>query len=298
MPAPASSVQPGFIGSVVFDSIPLRAKSSSLQAKQNISMPDVVDGSVDRTLYQLGAIECGGGLVIPVVQESNSGSFLATVWDYAVQRSTTTGQLTNINFPIILNYSYGTGRRFNGCIVNSLSMRATAGEAVEATIDVIARNVEVLPPGGPQPVQFSPARVLTWNDVQVTSSQFDTCQVKEFNFEINNNCARNYTFCPEDGLFASSINSGKRYVNGTLMFQGYSPLQVFTEVTQQANCSSDELINFSVAGCDVNFNAEFRHVVYEWQQIDINAGANQLIVSTVNWYALGGGNGEPAIART
>jgi len=297
MPAPIAPM--GYIGSVILDgNLVMRAKSSSLGVKQTISMPDVVDGSIDRTLYQLGAIEVGGNIVIPVVQEGNSTAFLDSVWQYCVDRQPN-GELSKGDFQVDLNYSWNSGRTFKGCRVNSLSMKMTAQEAVEATVDIMGTTA-TRTGGGVVPVPTSPAKVVVWADVTVIGP-FDTCIVREFNFEINNNCARNYTFCPSQdvagGLFASNISTGKRFVNGSIIFQGFAPTDASYAELNSINCNAGPQVGFNISGCGgLSFGRLFNNTVFEYQTVDIQAGANTPITSTVNWYAFGGGGGASAIA--
>ena len=299
MPAPIAPM--GYIGSVILDgSLVMRAKSSSLGVKQSISSPEVIDGSIDRTLYQLGAIEVGGNIVIPVVQEGNSTSFLDSVWQYCVDRQPN-GELAKGDFQVDLNYSWNSGRTFKGCRVNSLSMKMTAQEAVEATVDIMGTTA-TRTGGGVVPVSYSPAKVVVWSDVTIIGP-FDTCIVREFNFEINNNCARNYTFCPSEdvagGLFASNISTGKRFINGSIIFQGFAPTDASYAELNSVNCNPGPQVGFNITGCGgLSFGRLFRNTVFEYQTVDIQAGANTPITSTVNWYAFGGGGGQSAIIES
>lgn len=296
MPAPIAPM--GYIGSAILDgNLVVRARSSGLGIKQTIQMPDVVDGSIDRTLYQLGAIEVGGNLVVPIVQEGNSMSFLNTLWQYCVDRQPN-GELSKGDFEVALNYSWNSGRTFKGCRVNTMSMKMTAGEIAEATIDIMGTTASRTG-GAVNPVPYSPAKVVTWADIQIIGP-FDTCIVKEFNFEINNNCLRNYTFCPSQdvagGLFASNISTGKRFVNGSLIFQGFAPTDAAYSELNSVNCNAGPEIGFEINGCGgLSFTRKFRNVVFEYQTVDLQAGANAPITSTVNWYAFGGGGGQSAI---
>ena len=134
------------------------------------------------------------------------------VWEIAMDREPSTGELrkpSTSGGPVILEYSNGQVRTFNGCKVNTLELRATAGDRVEATLNFMGTTAQ---DSGISPglTDLSPARVLTWDDVAITPSDslFDTCIVREFSVTINNNLSRNYTFCPATGLFPSNISTG------------------------------------------------------------------------------------------
>ena len=66
----------GYIGSVIIFGQPVRASSSSLNATQAIDHPDVVDGRIDWTLYQLGSIDVAGDISTPVIKTGERQSFL------------------------------------------------------------------------------------------------------------------------------------------------------------------------------------------------------------------------------
>lgn len=283
----------GYIGSVVIFGRVVRALSSSLTARQAINHPDVVDNTIDRTLYQLGPVEVDGDVVMPVVGggSSQGGDFLAYIWSITMTRDQNTGELT-LPSPnggnVVLEYSHGQVRTFQGCKINSLEMRATAGDRVEATMNFLGTTV-IDAGTSPGLTDISPARVLTWDDVIITPSDglFDTCIVREFSFTINNNLSRNYTFCPQSGLFASNISTGKRFINGSLGFQGFAPTDPARAESNSNRFSTSDTLGFNFGG----FARTFRNIIYEFQGIDINVG---LITSTVNWYAHAGTGQTPA----
>lgn len=265
----------GYIGSVVIFDTPVRAASSSLKASQTIEHPDVVDNRIDWTLYQLGPVTVEGDIVVPVVKSGESQTFLNQIWDWATRRDLNSGELIH-NGNVTLNYSYDIGRTFNGCRVNRLSMQAATQERVEATLNFMGTTISD-GHSSADPIDFSPARVLTWDDVTIGGGPIATCEVREFSLDINNNCVQNYTFCPDSGLFVNNISTGKRNVTGSLQFQGFAPTESLA-TTNYTRTTSDETLNFDFGG----FSQQFNHVIYEFQDIDINVG---VITSSVNWYA-------------
>lgn len=289
IPIPPAPGRMGYIGSVDIYGRVVRALSSSLKASQTINIPDVVDNRIDRTLYQLGPVEVGGNVVIPVVKTSTQNSFLQFVWEIATLRDQNTGELLRFG-DVILEYSHQQVRTFHQCRVNTLEMRATQGDRVEATVDFMGTTfVDAGTSTGMQ--DLSPARVLTWNDVVITAGgnvTFDTCIVRAFSFTINNNCSRNYTFCPSTALFASNISTGKRAIQGNMEFQGFAASEQTGAEQNMYRFTSDDTLAFDFGG----FTRTFRHIIYEFQNLDINVG---LITSTVNWYSFGGTGGEPAV---
>lgn len=294
IPVPPTPGRMGYIGSVVVFGRLIRALSSSLAAKQGISHPDVVDKTIDRTLYQLGPVEVDGDVALPVVAggSSQGGDFLKFIWSITMTRDGNTGELT-LPSPnggdVILEYSHGQVRTFNGCKVNSLELRATAGDRVEATLNFLGTTAF---DAGVTPAltDLSPARVLQWDDVVITASDnlFDSCIVREFTARVENNLSRNYTFCPGTGLFASNISTGKRFVSGTLGFQGFAPTDASRAESNINRFTSTDTLAFNFGG----FARTFRNIIYEFQSIDINVG---LVTSTVNWFAHAGTGGQAAV---
>lgn len=291
IPVPPTPGRMGYIGRVSIFNRVIRAMSSSLAAKQTISHPDVVDNRIDRTLYQLGPIEVDGDIAFPVVKTSESNAFLGFVWDIATVRDLNTGELLN-NGQVILEYSFQQIRTFNECRVNTLELRATAGDRVEGTLNFMGTTV--VDAGSPPAfTDLSPARVLTWDDVTITAGgdvTFDSCIVRGFTITINNNLSRNYTFCPGVGLFASNISTGKRFVEGSLEFQGFAATDPTGAELNRLKFTTTDTLTFDFGG----FSRTAKNVIYEFQDIAINVG---LITSTVRWYAhQGNGQSEFALA--
>lgn len=291
IPTPPTPGRMGYIGSVSVFGTVIRALSSSLVARQAINHPDVVDNTIDRTLYQLGAVEVDGDVAFPVITGSSTqaGNFLDFVWGIAMNRNPDTGELRSPNGQaVVLAYSFGQVRTFQDCRVNSLELRATAGDRVEGTLNFMGTKVV---DGGevPQQTDLSPARVMTWDDVELSPSPdvFDTCVTREFSITINNNLSRNYTFCPDFDLFASNISTGKRFINGSLGFQGFARTDTERALSNTNRNTSEDTLAFSFGG----FSRTLRNIIYEFQAIDINVG---LITSTVNWYAHAGTGKTPA----
>lgn len=279
IPVPPTPGRMGYIGRVSIFGRVIRAMSSSLAAKQTIQHPDVVDNRIDRTLYQLGPIEVDGDIAFPVVKTTEGNAFLGFIWDIATVRDQNTGELLNFG-DVILEYGFQQIRTFHQCRVNTMELRATAGERVEGTMNFMGTTAEDA--GAPPPfTDLSPARVLTWDDVTITTAglvTFDSCIVRGFTLNINNNASRNYTFCPGVGLFASNISTGKRFVEGSLEFQGFAPTDATGAEQNRNRFTTTDTLAFDFGG----FSKTAKNVIYEFQDIAINVG---LITSTVRWYA-------------
>jgi len=269
----------GFIGQVVVPSLgtQIRATSCSLNAKQTIDHPDVIDGATDWSIFQLRGIEVDGDVAFPVL----NGQAFITGLMAMVARDGSTGQLVQTPQDVTVYYDKVTyGRKFSGCSVNTFEIRATAGERVDATINFWGRNMTNLIGGGGSATGV--LRVLSWADIAIGGAG-DACKIREFSISVNNSLARNYTFCAEDGFFPNNISAGKRQVNGTLGFLGPAPGDIPppTDASGNAPCTPTlPTLTFSL-NCGVG-NITVKNVVFEYQTLEAQPG---VIVSTVNWFA-------------
>lgn len=265
----------GYIGGVEIDGSTFRATSCSLTAKQAINHPDVIDGATDWTLYQLGGIEIDGDVALPVV----GGGFGKQLLDY-IHRDQGSGNLTK---QAIIRVAYGLAltRSFTGCYCNTLEMRATAGERLDATANFWGTDFDE--GGSGSKISGAPdvRRVLSWADIALSGNSISSCDVREFNFNVNNNLLRNYTFCPgkHNGYVPNNISAGKRQVSGTLGYQGAAPTETLADRNGQDTTPNGGDLIFAVQN---EFTVTFHNVVYEFQTIEAQPG---LITSTVNWYA-------------
>lgn len=269
-PGPATM---GYIGAVKIGNLNVvRTTSATLTAKQAIDHPDVIDGGVDWTLYQLRGIEIDGDVSIPVV----GGSFVAQLLGLLVRDTQGNGQLTQ---PADVSISYGKAlvRTFQECYVNTLELRAAAGEKLDATVNFWGTRFSTS--GGNLGGTTDVRRVLSWADITIAGDSVAGCDVKEFAFNINNNLSRNYTFCAKDGFFPNNISAGKRHSSGSLTFQGPAP----TEDSAVANANNTTPnAGDLVFGTTDGLSITFKNIVYEFQTIEAQPG---LITSSVNWYA-------------
>lgn len=269
--------QMGYIGGVKLFGQAVRVTSCGLTPKQKIDHPEVIDGTVDHTLYGLGGIEIDGDAKFPVVTGSGFESF---IWEVATSRDSNTGELTKTG-QVIIEYANGNGRTFDGCRVNTLELRASAGQTVEGTTNIWAVSYD--DGGDVGPFSGPPDRILQWSDVVLSGTDIRTCNVKEVTVQINNNLSRNYTFCPESGLFPNNISTGKRMINGSLTFQGFAPTD--------GQASSNRNKAHPDAALEIYFgdlHVKFNNIVWEFQNIEAQPG---ILTSTANYYPHADGGG-------
>lgn len=255
----------GWVGFVVlnFDSTSsigssrthLRVTGADLNLKQEVTTPDVIDGRVDRTVYQLGPKLVDGTLNIPMIADLPSslanggnsgascqfgvgnltyaGTLMNNIWDWASIRDTF-GRMCNYA-GVDIRYANHAAFSFDKCLVNTLTMNVAQSDLVSWDINVIGRSRNdpsgVMTPSdvltvGPKAARFlSPARVMTWNDVTINAVTgctnrvlFYSNMVRNFSLEVNNHIDRYYTL--NGSLFPVDINAGKREVTGSLTLLG------------------------------------------------------------------------------
>ena len=188
---PIPTAQMGFVGSVRFSGgsigqeIFVRAKSCDIRAKQEITYPDVVDGRIDRTLYQVGPRMVDGSCDFPLVHEGiqngtgkDCGEPTATcqtnlanrLWRIASQRDSV-GRLIN-QFNVDVRYTDNTAFRYPNCIINTMRINVTQADVVNINFGVIGGanvtdNVRESLTTERDPTFLSPARIVTWNDFRI-----------------------------------------------------------------------------------------------------------------------------------
>lgn len=279
-PGPATM---GFIGAIKIGNLAVvRATRGSLTAKQAINHPDVIDGGVDWTLYQLAGIEIDGDVEIPVV----GGDFPSQLLGLIHRDAAGDGQMT-VQTDITIGYGKQLTRVFKDCLINTLEMRATAGERLDATANFWGTRFET---GGPiTNAGDGVKRVLSWADISVSGPSVQSCDVRAFSFNINNNLSRNYTFCNKpgiEGFFPNNISAGKRNISGNLEFQGPAPTEDLAFANSNTTTPNGGNLTFATSD---GLSVVFKNIVYEFQTIEAQPG---LITSTVNWYAHAGAGEE------
>jgi hypothetical protein len=288
---------------------PIRFTSSDLNITQDITAQDVIDGRVDRSVYQLGPIITEGTVGFPVIIDA-SGDFINNIWIAAVRRDNReatdfSGELIHFG-DIVVKYVQGRTYTFRRSKINSLTLTATQGEPVTGSI-MFWGTTRDASSTLTIPNYLTPARVLTWDQVRVygfkgttppsdprNSGTFSTQFVRSFSVTIDNALSRNYTFDPDASLFPSNISTGKRSVTGNLEFQGWAPTEDLADSNTQ-RCTSEETLRFeALSNCtltgqdqntsntQVRFSRQMYGVIYRHQDV---SSTMDVFTSTVAWQA-------------
>jgi len=272
----------GWVGFVRIDSDKLsthtflRVTSCDIKLSQEITKPDVIDGRIDPTVYQLGPKIIEGTLSMPIIADTDTpGSWtngscpnvtdlrslatgtLNSLWCWATARDAM-GRLSYDDVSLDVRYANHAGFKYDQCVANTYSMKVTQGDMVSLDLGVYGRGRTQSATTGssfiyaqyPEMADFlSPARVLTWNDVTINGiggcgmngeALFYSNQIRDFSMEIANNADRFYTLC--GSLFPIDINVGKREITGSMTLMGLKDkLRVLAETNQDRFTEKNEI---------------------------------------------------------
>ena len=308
MPNPQAKM--GYVGSVTFlgttgGNVRVRATSADIKASQDITFPDVVDGKIDRTLYQLGPRIVEGNVSFPLVHEGNITSARdcdqltnqtlgAALWEMAVKRDSF-GRLVN-QFDSQIRYTDDTSFLYPACIVNSMTLSVQQSDVVTMSMDVIggANSSDDVRQPSPnvEPDFLSPARVVTWNDflIRVFGDEGELEQIRgewlrNFEVTINNNAERFFTL--NNKLAPQDITAKKREISGSMTLMGRNPGLSELAYNNQDRFTTTARMAFGYSlgsSGSVAFTTALHGVIFRIEEIAIT---NELVETTVQYEALG-----------
>lgn len=296
----------GYAGWVKIDNSNfIRATSCDIKVSQKIDKPEVVDGTIDRTVYQLGPKEIGGGLAFPAVFESVGGSstMMSTLWDYALSR-TSSGAFTKDGFPILVKYASNTIFEYTGCVVDSYEWSVTQSGTVDIKLNIIGIDrseegailatdnaysyygTEPKDPAFPGVGSTPNTRIITWNDAIIEIDQVPDGDIRSFSCTVANNVKRYYAL--NQTLVPALLTPTKRDISGKISVMGRHGLSD-SAATNENYCATNKSISFSLGGgasCKGSFGVSFIDIcLFEYEEIAIT---NDLFETTVNYHVLPG----------
>ncbi|MCK5763475.1 MAG: hypothetical protein KAH05_05090 [Clostridiales bacterium] len=294
----------GYVGFVDIGGNLLRATSADIALTQEITKPDVVDGRIDKTVYQLGPQEIGGSVAFPAVYDNQGGAtVVANMWELACKR-TEIGTLTSV--PITIKYAqtgtYNSSTfRYDGCVTNSLQLSVTQSDMMNITMDVVgltrtgdSANIEDPKFGVGTPDATDNSRVVTWADSRIEINEGDQRPiglggtvggqfVRSFEVNINNNVSRFYTL--NKALFAQAVAPAKREVTGNIVFIGRLDGLGELARTNEDYAYENTSINFGFKP-SIGSSEFIRHLPNVVFQIEEMAITNDLFETTMQWHSL------------
>ncbi len=243
----------------------LRVTSADVNLSQEIELPDVIDGRIDKTVYKLGPKIVEGTLSMPVIADVDetqigtgcpanvktvAGELLNDLWCWSLSR----GEQGRLQYPdatLDIRYANHAAFRFDHCLVNTFGLGVTQGDQISLDLNVYGRGRSPFSNtlSAPTITNFlSPARVLTWNDITITGAGgcsnsgilWYSNQVREFKLDINNNADRFYTLA--GSLFPVDINVGQREISGSITLMGLNDnLRVLAETNEERFTEKNEI---------------------------------------------------------
>lgn len=306
----------GYVGSVQMRNLPgvsnpivVRVTSADIKATQDITHPEVIDGRIDTTLYQVGPLIVGGNLAFPLVHEgaalgagycaATSDSLAKKMWQIAAERDEL-GRLNNV-FDCDVRYADNTAFTYPGCYINQMTFTITQSAEVNVTAEVFGgasstgagrTNYQ----GLSNPTFLSPARVVTWNDAQIELYDDNGLTVlkgnelREFSCMINNGLERIYTM--NGRLAPQDIVAKKREISGSLKIMGRNATLGNISFTNSSRFTSKAAIAFGYQLGDTAtpyWATALYGVIFKIEEMALTTG---LFETTVAYRAMGDCNKE------
>ncbi len=303
----------------------LRVTSANVNLKQEITKPDVIDGRIDPTVYQLGPKLIDGTFSMPLVADNRTGgcpqditteasTLLNSIWCWVTARGEQ-GRLLWSDAELEIRYANHAAYKFSRAIPNTFSLSVVQGDMIKVDIEVYGTNrsryndVE----SSPLITDFlAPARVLTWNDITINGIGgcsrpdilFYSNQVREFKFDINNHAERFLTM--NGSLYPMDVNVGKREITGSLKLLGLQDrLREVAETNQNFFTEKNEIRMAMYVGNDTFDPTTSTTTPRDWTADSAPAGnifakkltgvvfqieeiemTNSVLETTVNWHAM------------
>lgn len=289
----------------------LRVTSCDVKTSQEITYPEVIDGRIDTTLFQLGPKITGGTVAFPLVHEQtysqaayqtdqtacggDTENLAATLWKYAASRNGR-GRLEN-KFTAHVRYSDNTAFDYPGCYINSMTWNVVQSEAVSAQVELFGGIPTASAPGGraaysgeANPSFLSPTRIVTWNDarVDVVTPIETLCfshEIREFTVTLNNGLERIYTL--NNTLAVFDVAAKKREISGTLKTMGR--VKILADHAWDNERYSDSRgagigFGYALGGGEIVWATGFYGVIFSIEEMAMTTG---IFECTHNWRALG-----------
>ena len=286
----------GYVGYVKIDGdAVIRATSCDIKASQQVDAPNLVDGKMDKTVYQLHPIEIGGSVAFPAVHEATSGSstIMKKLWQKACIRGVSDGKLQKIA-EINTRYNDVTAYKYLNCIVDTFEFSVAQSDMANVTIGVIGTDRAPGFLGYPSSFYgFRNTRAVTWNDAVarfVGSVSVLGEEIRSFTFNLNNNSQRFYTL--NGKLRPQDIAPGKRDLSGSVTIMGRNSSLAEYAYSNQSRCTETSAVEWgysigvgTTGSCSGDLLIRVPGIVFQIEEIALT---NELLETTVNYKALPG----------
>lgn len=189
--------------------------------------------NAQRSIWRAGVKTYQGAITFPLTSLIGSPFF-----EYAK-----TGDSFDLEFTYTCNVSEPTKRKFSGCKVNTYSFSISAGDIASVTVNIMAESCEddTDPPptsssiltifGGSVTHYTDVEKIVTWDDVNISSTIIGSKPIQGFTVNINNACKPIYTAGSNFGLSLDpfKLRVGMQMVDGSIALYNKGNALTFME---------------------------------------------------------------------
>ena len=216
---------------------PVRCSDVSITPSQAVELPELIQGGVDRSAYQINQQVVEGDLSFPMCAVVGAASSVGTppgetftTVDSGVDTIFDNGIL-NANDITTLYNTFEVGTTYHGvfknCMVNSLAINGEEGGPVSATANIWPTHIDDATEGDDPTTYFDLAeveiimfynvRINGGDDIKIGNWGLDPKLIRSFSLNVDNNLIRNFTYNTAE--YAHDITFGLRHVHGNFTFQ-------------------------------------------------------------------------------
>lgn len=199
----------GFRGVVEIDgNLLLRVASVDIQRRQEAEpfLPTYA-GTELRRIWRRGTGTVAGSISFPLTEDK--ADRIATL---AIDRT---------EFEMVVYYYSGQAKRYDGCVVNTLTFSCSAGEVVSVNMNIVANEIESV---SRSQGYTKGEKLVTWDKCVVDfSSAYEDSILESFTYNIDNAIKTIHT---QKQLLPTFLNPAIQNVNGTFEFYDFELPQV------------------------------------------------------------------------
>ena len=217
---------------------PVRCSDFSIMPSQEVTVPELIQGGVDRTAFQIEQQSVGGSIGFPIVAPVGASSSVGTPpgsgflsVDHGMD-IIFSNAIENANDPSTLYSTFEVGSSYHGifknCMINSFGISGDQGGAVSSTVEIWPTHIDPDSQGLPnettyydlpevEVVMFYNVRINEGLDIAIGTWDLDPKLIRSFNIDVANNLERNFTYNTAE--YAHDITFGLRQVSGSFTFQ-------------------------------------------------------------------------------
>jgi len=223
---------------------PVRCSDFSITPSQAVTVPELIQGGVDRTAFQIDQRTVEGGMNFPLVALVGAASTVGTPpsspftgVDPGVDLIFTHA-ITNANDVDTLYETFEIGSSYHGifknCMINDIGIAGEEGGPINISTTVWPTHIQgdetddLVPTQGEAPDEYfdlPEVEVIMFYNVLINGGEpisigtwsLEPCLIRSFNINVANNLIRNFTYCNTES--AHDITHGLREVSGDFTFQ-------------------------------------------------------------------------------